>query len=139
MALMNFIQRTINTRVTALAYLFCAWQFNFGLNQFVQDRKGGSTTVLSQIEALIPSEWWGLGLVIASIALVVGMLLKRVRTVQVSSFAGFSLWIMAAISYGLNGYVWLHVPGAILLTLMFGYFFLSAGLDQLWDYTPERY
>jgi hypothetical protein len=70
--------------------------------------------------------------------LVIGMLLQRVRTIQVSSFVGFSAWIMAAISYALNGYVWLHAPSAIIVALMFGYFFLAAGLDQLWDYSPDR-
>lgn len=138
MRIMRFIQRTINTRITPLAYLFAVWMANFGINIWWSDRKGGGVTLLSQIDALIPSEIWGLALGLAALVLIVGMLMKHKIAVQISAFAGFILWAMAGISYVLQGYIVLHGVGAVLLMLMWGYYFLAAGLDQLWDYSPER-
>lgn len=135
---MNWIRSTVDTHITPLAYLFCAWQAVFGFNQYWSDRRGAGATVLSQIDPLVPSEWWGLAIGVACVMLVIGMLLQRVRTIQFASFAGFIAWIMAGIAYALNGYVWLHAPSAFIVALMFGYFFLAAGLDQLWDYSPDR-
>lgn len=136
--IMRFIQKTINTRVTPLAYLFALWQVNFGLNMFFADRRGGDATVLSQIEPLVPSEYWGLALGLIALVLILGMIMKSERLVQVTAFGGFSLWVMAGIAYALEGYIWLHTIGAVIMVLMFGYYFLAAGLDQLWDYAPNR-
>ena len=134
---MNWISRTINTHITPLAYLFAAWQAVFGFNHFVEEKFGAGATVLSKIEPLVPSQWWGLAIGIACVILVIGMLTQHVFAVQFAALVGFSAWVMAAISYALNGYVWLHAPSAIIVALMFGYFFLAAGLDQLWDYSPD--
>jgi hypothetical protein len=133
----NWISKTIDTHITPLAYLFCAWQAVYGFNHFTEDKYGAGATVLSKIEPLIPSEWWGLVIGIVSVLLVIGMLSQHIPTVQFSSIIGFSAWIMAAISYALHGYIWLHAPTAVIIALMFGYFFLAAGLDQLWDYSPD--
>lgn len=139
MAVMNIIQRTINTHVTPLGYLFAVWQTVFGVNHLLLDDKGGARTVLSEIDPLMPTEIWGLILVVASVSLIIGMLCEKISVVQVSAFAGFALWVMAMLSYVLNGFIWLHAPSAALQAMMFGYFFLAAGINQLWDYAPERY
>ena len=138
MNLMKFIQRTVNTRITPLAYLFALWQMNFGFNIWMADAHGGDATVLSQIEPLIPSEYWGAILCMVGVVLILTMLWKSTFGVQLASFVGFILWVMAGISYMLEGYIWLHGIGSIIMVLMFGYYFLAAGLEQLWDYTPER-
>ena len=135
---MRAIQHTIDTHITPLAYLFAAWQAVFGFNQWNEDRRGAGATIISQIDPLVPSEWWGLAIGLAAVMLVIGMLIQRVRTIQIASFVGFCAWIMAALAYGLNGYLWLHMPTAIIWALMWGYFFLAAGLEQLWDYSPDR-
>jgi hypothetical protein len=134
---MNWIRRTVDTHITPLAYLFALWQGIVGFNHFVEEKFGAGATVLSRIDPLIPSQWWGLTIGISCIVLIIGMLWQHVLAIQLSAFTGFILWVMAGISYALNGYIWLHASTAFVLALMFGYFFLAAGLDQLWDYSPD--
>ena len=134
----KIIQLTTTTQITPLAYLFALLQLVYGANQLFPDEHGGGITLLSVIDPLVPAPWWGLAMCFACVSMIVGMLIENVNTIKVGSIIGFCCWIMAAISYGTHGYIWLHVPTALILALMFGYFYLAAGLHQLWNYTPKR-
>lgn len=136
--LLMFVQRTLTTRVTPLAYLFVLYDFFYGLGlALTTGTKGAGAEVLANIEPLITSEVWGLGLLACCVVVFSGMLTKVPEIVELGAFLGFALWVMATIAYCASGYIWIHAPMALIQTLIFGYLFLAASLDRLWDWTPD--
>lgn len=135
--ILQFLHRTLNTRITPLAYLYAFQGFIFGFAfTFLQSSPGVQNTILFKEGALIGVSLWGMVVLIASIVLILGMCLKKVRGVQIGSVGMFMAWIFAAIVYASGGYTWFLLPIAITNILMYGYYYLASSLDQLWDYTP---
>ena len=136
--LLEFIQRTLSTRITPIAYLFIVYDFFYALGLALPTGdKGAGAEVLSKIEPLIGSEIWGLALLFCCVLIFVGMLTKTPQFIDFGAFFGFGLWTMAAIAYLLSGYIWIHLPMALLQILIFGYYFLATSLGRLWDWIPD--
>lgn len=133
----NFIYKTLNTRITPLAYLFAATGLVWGVAfTYFQDAPGVRNTILFKYDALVGVNVWGIWMCAASIFLLVGMFVKNHIYVQIGASGGFMGWLFAAILYLREGYYWLLTPLAILNVLMYGYYYLSAALGTLWDYSP---
>jgi hypothetical protein len=134
--LRQFINATLNGRITPLAYLVAIHSGIFGgAFVFFSNSLSVQSTLLYKVGALVGIPVWGWLTLIAALVLIVGMFIKRRETVQAGAFALFTSWIFAAITYGQNE-LWLQMILAIVTTLYFGYHFLAASLGRLWDYTP---
>lgn len=135
--IINFINKTLSTRITPLAYVYALQGLVFGVAfTFFQAQPGVQNTILFKQGALIGISAWGLTALIASAVLIFGMLSKSKFPVQIGALGMFMAWIFAGIVYFQGGYVWFLLPLAILNVLCYGYYYLAAALNQLWDYTP---
>lgn len=135
----KFIDRTLDTRITPLAYLIAGAGIVRGIAYtFFQTAEGVSNTVLSQIGPIIPLTVWGVIVFASSLVLMYGLITKDAGSIMVGSMGMFLTWVLTAITYMLNGYLIFLFPTAVIYSLIYGYFFLSASLGRLWDYTPLR-
>lgn len=133
-----FIDRTLDTRVTPLAYVFAltgmVWGFAF---TFLPGFPGVSSTVLYQYNALFGVSLWGIFMLGSSISLLYGLFTKKARVVMLSAFLLFLCWTSGAVVYGMAGEWAVRFPLAIINILCYGYYYLAASLDRLWDYSPQ--
>jgi hypothetical protein len=137
--LVEFIDRTLDTRVTPLAYVFAltgiVWGFAF---TFLSSDAGVTSTVLFQAGALVGVSLWGISVLVSSLLLLYGLATKSVKIVTFAAFILFIAWSAGAISYGMTGEWILRFPLAIVNILCYGYYYLAASLDRLWDYSPVK-
>lgn len=134
--LRQFIDRTLNGRITPLAYLVALHSCIFGGSfVFFSGSPSVQATLLYKAGALVGIPVWGWLTFVAALVLIVGMFIKRTETVQAGAFGLFIAWIFGTITYGQNE-LWLQMILAIITTLYFGYHFLAASLGRLWDYSP---
>lgn len=137
--LQKILDRTLNTRITPLAYLIAALGIIRGLAFTVfQNAEGVTNTVLYKVGPVIPLTLWGIIVLASSVVLLYGMITKTTEMVGIGAMGMFMTWVLTAITYGINGYWPFLFPSAIIYTLVHGYFFLAASLGRLWDYTPYR-
>jgi hypothetical protein len=133
---LSLIDRTLNTRITPLAYLVTIYSFIFGGSfVFLDSLTSVRVTLLYRYDALIGAPVWGMFVFVASAVLLAGLLIKRVSLVQAGALGLFCGWLFAAITYAQND-LWLQMVLAIVFMLCFGYHFLASSLGRLWDYTP---
>ena len=133
------IDRTLDTRITPLAYLYGVKSVSTGMAYaLLSDYSDGvQNTILYKEGALVGVSVWGFLVLIGGVVLLLGLLNQHVRMVHVASLTMFMAWAFAAIVYALGGY-WLFLfPLAVIELLSCGYLYLSAGLGRLWDYTPS--
>jgi uncharacterized membrane protein len=137
--LRKFIDMTLNTRITPIAYLIAALGIIRGLAYTVfQNAEGVTNTILYKVGPIIPLTLWGAIVLASSIILLYGMVSKTTELVQAGAMGMFLTWVLTAITYGVNGYIPYLMPTAVVYALIYGYFFLAASLGRLWDYTPNR-
>jgi hypothetical protein len=137
--LVDLIDRSLNTRITPLAYLFALLSIVRGMGYtFFQTSEGVSSTVLFKIGPVIPPTAFGVLILSTAIILLGGMVIKSSVLVMAGSLGLFLSWVFTATAYFSNGYYFFLLPTAILQALAFGYFYLAASLGRLWDYTPYR-
>lgn len=136
--LIAFIDKTLDTRVTPLAYVFAltgiVWGGTF---TFLSSNAGVTSTVLYQSGALVGVSLWGLSVLLASLVLLAGLMTHSVKIVMIAAFVLFLAWSAGAISYAAAGEWVLRFPLAILNILCYGYYYLAASIGRLWDYTPD--
>ena len=134
--IINFIDATLNTRITPLAYLVALHSFVLGVAfVFFGHAESVQATLLYQNGALIGIPVWGVLTRAGAGILILGMALKLAGMVSVGSIAVFMAWVFATITYAQNEN-WLQMLLAIVLVLCFGYHFLANSLGRLWDYSP---
>lgn len=137
---LKFVERTLSTRISPLAYLVAALGIVRGLAYTVfQCSEGVTNSILFKVGPIIPLGVWGLIVLASSLILMYGMIAKSKRSVMIGSMGMFLTWVLTALTYLINGYIPFLLPTAVLFVFIHGYFFLAASLDRLWDYTPERY
>lgn len=133
------IDRTLDTRITPLAYLYGVKSVSTGMAYalFAQYSAGVQNTILYKEGALVGVSVWGFLVLIGGVVLLLGLLRRHVRTVQISSLILFMAWTFPAIVYALAGHWILLFPMAVIELLSCGYLYLSSHLGRLWDYTPS--
>lgn len=131
-----FIDKTLSTNVTPLAYLVTVHSLLFGASFIFL---GGTTSVqasiLFQIGVLFGVTFWGGFVFVACILLLIGMGLKNKSLVSVGSFAMFLLWIFALVAYFASGF-WFQGVLAFFTVNYFGYLNLASFMNRLWNYAP---
>lgn len=131
-----FIDRTLNMRITPLAYLVTIHSLIFGgAFVFLTSEESVRASLLYQNGALIGIPVWGVIVFVSALLLIYGMARRIVNVTQLGSAGLFMGWLFAAITYGQND-LWFQMVLTIVTMLYFGYHFLAAGLGRLWDYTP---
>jgi hypothetical protein len=137
--LRKFINRTLDTRITPIAYLLAAAGIVRGLAFTVfQGADGVTNTILYKVGPVIPLTMWGIIVLVSSVVLLYGMITKTAEMVGFGAMGMFLTWTLTAITYAINGYWPFLFPTAVLYILIYGYFFLASSLGRLWDYTPYR-
>lgn len=132
----GFIDSTLNTRITPLAYLIAIHSFILGASfVFFGWESSVQASLLYQNGALFGAPIWGLLTMISTGVLIVGMFLKDASLTKLGAMGAFASWIFAAITYA-QGELWLQMILALVLMLCFGYHFLASSLGRLWDYRP---
>lgn len=132
---MGLLDRLVDTRVTPLAYLVLFHNLIFALGFVVFERGGVNETVLARLGIPFGVVVWGTALLVSVVIIWSGLWWRAQKVVMVGAMLGFSVWLGAVITYFWGGR---HFQGAlgVLTALQYAYFFLAAGLDRLWDYTP---
>lgn len=133
------VDRTLDTRVTPLAYLYGIKSVSTGVAYAIlsEHSTGVQNTVLYKEGAVVGVSIWGFLILAGGIGLLAGLVSKKPWLVQISAMPMFMAWVFAAIEYGMGGY-WLFLfPLAVIELLSCGYLYLSASLGRLWDYTPS--
>lgn len=136
----DFIDRTLDTRTTPLAYIYGVKSVIMGISYgFLAGVSGGvQNTILYKEGALVGHNLWGILGLVGGLLLIAGMLMRVPVMVRTSSFLLFTTWVFAAIVYGMSGF-WLFLfPLALIEMLACGYLYLATGRGRLWDYTPAR-
>lgn len=136
----DFIDRTLDTRITPLAYIYGVKSVIMGMSYgFLAGVSGGvRNTILYKEGALVGHNLWGILVLVGGLLLIAGMLTKVPVMVRTSSLLLFVTWAFAAIVYGMSGF-WLFLfPLALIEMLACGYLYLATGRGRLWDYTPTR-
>lgn len=136
--LIDFIDWTLKTPVTPLAYLVTAHSIIFsGAFLFFGSFETVQSTLLFQIGALIGVQAWGIVAFIAAIVCMYGLIKRSIWFVNLGSFGLFVSWLFATIAYGLAG-LWFQALLSFVTMNYFGYFNLASSMNRLWDYTPYR-
>ena len=134
----RLVDRSLNTRITPLAYLVTTYSFIFGGSfVFLDSLTSVRVTLLYRYDALIGAPVWGMFVFVFAVALLAGMMIKRAGWVQTGALGLFCGWLFAAITYAQNE-LWLQMVLAIIFMLCFGYHFLASSIGRLWDYTPKE-
>lgn len=137
--LRKIIDRTLDTRITPIAYLIAMAGIVRGLAYTVfQDASGVTSTILYKVGPVIPLTLWGTIVLVSSVVLLYGMITKTTEMVGFGAMGMFMTWTLTAITYAVNGYWEYLFPTSVLYILIYGYFFLASSLGRLWDYTPYR-
>jgi len=132
-----FIDRTLDTRVTPLAYVFSLTGIIWGTAfTFLSSDAGVTSTMLYQSGAIVGISLWGISVLVASLLLLYGLLQRSAKLVMLAAFILFFAWSAGAVSYAMAGEWILRFPLAIVNILCYGYYYLAASLNRLWDYTP---
>lgn len=135
----EIIDRTLNTRISPLAYLYVLRAYVTGIAYtFLSSLSNGvQSSVLYKVEVILGHQFWGGMLLVGATFLLLGMWQKQKRPVQIGSSILFMSWAFAAITYAEHGYWPFLLPLAILEMLSWGYYYLSVSIGRLWNYTPE--
>ena len=137
--LQKFIVITLDTRITPLAYLFATLGLIRGLAYTVfQSSAGVQASTLVQIGTIIPLTLWGLIVLGSSVVLLYGLVFKVKEMVMAGAMGMFLTQVLTSITYFFNGYLEFMFPTAIVFALCYGYYFLAAGTERLWDYSPRE-
>lgn len=132
----SFIDKTLNTRITPLAYLIAIHSLIFGGSfVFLSGEQSVRATLLYQTGVIGGIQMWGMLVLVSAVLTIYGMARRVVNLTQLGATGLFMGWLFASITYGQNE-LWLQMILAGVLMLCFGYHFLAAGLGRLWDYTP---
>jgi hypothetical protein len=132
----RFIDRTLDTAATPLAYLVVAQSVIFGLAFAVFDEETSvNKTILYPYGIWFGVSLWGWAIVVAASMALVGLFYKTRLLVEPSSFVLFGAWLFATIAY-LQNDAWFQAALAAFNILYAGYLFLSSNLGRLWCYTP---
>jgi hypothetical protein len=132
----RFIDRTLDTAASPLAYLVVAQSVVFGLAFAVFDEATSvNMTILYPYGIWFGVSLWGWAIVIAASMALVGLIYKSRLLVEASSFVLFGAWLFATIAY-LQNDAWFQAALATFNILYAGYLFLSSNLERLWCYTP---
>ena len=138
MTIARFIDRTLNTSATPLAYLVALQSLVFGLSfALFEEWASVKDSILYPYGIWIGVPLWGWVLVVSAIGAILGLAYKNRGAVEVAGFLLFSAWTFATIAYVQND-AWFQACLASINILYAGYFFLASSLRRLWDYTPER-
>lgn len=137
-AFVSFIDMTLSTDVTPLAYLVTIHSMLFGAAfLFLGSTSSVSASILYQIGVLLGGQFWGALVLVACVVLITGMYLQKTNLVGAASFAMFLLWTFAVIAYFASGFWFQGILGFFTMNY-FGYINLAAFLGRLWNYTPDR-
>jgi hypothetical protein len=135
--LLQLIDRSLNGRVTPLAYLVTIHTFIFGASfVLLSGTASVRASLLYREGALIGVYTWGSICALSALACLYGMKFKVAKLAEVGAFGVFLSWLFASITYG-SAELWLQMALAVTTCLYFGYIFLASALDRLWDYTPQ--
>ena len=135
----DLIDRSLNTKVTPLAYLAVVLGIIRGAAfAFFQTAPGVSSTVTARVGTIVPTTLWGYVVLIFSLVLLVGLLKRSVSLVMAGSLVMALAWGCNMAAYALRGYWEYLVPYAAVSVLIYGYLFITAPLGRLWDYTPTK-
>lgn len=128
----SFLLKTIDTRVTPLAYLAAAQGLIWGMAfVFLHDLDGVQNTILFKQSALIGVSWWGVLSLVASLLMVIGMLCHFTVTTAAGAVGMWVAWVFALVIY-VAGCYWFLAVLAVVNILVYGYIYLSARLGLLW-------
>lgn len=134
--LLSLIDKSLNTRITPLAYLVALHSFVFGASfVFLSWSDTVQATTLYQSGIFIGLPFWGLLTMIGAGILIFGMLRKKFSWVNTGALAVFMAWVFATTTYAQH-HLWLQMVLSLITMLYFGYHFLANSLGRLWDYTP---
>lgn len=134
--MINFIQRTLSTRVTPLAYIYGLQGLVYGASfAFFSQAPGVQNTILFKNGALVGIIIWGSIALISSSVLILGLISRNKFFTQLGSLGMFMCWVFAAITYANGGYFFLLLPLAFLNMLSYGYLYLASSIDTLWDFS----
>lgn len=134
--ILGFIDRTLKTPVTPLAYLVTLHSLIFaGSFVLFGETTAVQATLLWKIGALIGVQAWGILALVAAILCLYGLIRRQTWFVNAGSFGLFAVWLFAAIAYFLSGF-WLQGALALVTMNYFGYFNMAASLGRLWNYKP---
>lgn len=134
--LLALIDKSLNTRITPLAYLVALHSLVFGASfVFLSWTNTVQATTLYQSGIFIGLPLWGLLTMIGAGTLIFGMLRKATSLVNTGAIVVFMAWIFATITYAQH-HLWLQMVLSLITMLYFGYHFLASSLGRLWDYTP---
>ena len=134
----EIIDRTLNTSISPLAYLYVLRAYVTGIAYTLLSSisLGVQDTVLYKAGVILGHQFWGGMILVGATFLLLGMLQKQKRPVQIGSSILFMSWAFAAITYAEHGYWFYLLPLAILEMLSWGYYYLAASMGRLWNYTP---
>lgn len=131
-----FIDRTLNTRITPLAYLVAVHSMLFGgAFVFLNNEASVRASLLFKAGVIDNVPLWGAIVFVSAVVLILGMAAKSVPPIQWGALGLFMGWLFAAITYAQND-LWFQMVLTIVTMLYFGYHFLASSLGRLWDYTP---
>ena len=134
--LVDFIDKTLKTKVTPLSYPVTIYSLVWGLAfVFFGWETSVQSALLFKLGALIGVPAWGGIVLIGAIALLYGLCKKQPKSVSIGSAMLFMAWIFATIVYALN-FLWFQAIIAVTLVFMYGYFNMAVYMNRLWDYIP---
>lgn len=132
-----FVNQTINTSVTPLAYLVAMQTAIYGLQIFFFSFTFSvQQLVLFQTGAFVGAPVWGVIAVLAGGTLIAGMMIKNAGLVSAGAFLMAMCWVFAVIAYSMSGY-FAHAMIAFITVIEAGYFFIASSIKRLWNYSPS--
>lgn len=135
----DLIDKSLNTRVAPIAYLFAVLGLIRGFAYTVfPDSQGVRNTLTSQVGAVIPLDVWGMIVLTSSVVLLVGMYIKNAPLTMGGALGMCLTWGCTMVSYASAGFWTYLVPISVVNILIYGYLFITAPIGRLWDYTPSK-
>lgn len=135
--LTHVIDRSLRTPVTPLAYLIVANSLLFGVGTIMFDSSESvRMTVIQKVGIWDGFPVWGWLMVLSSVLLFVGMIDRSVIKTKIGAVLGFFGWTFVFVVYLEFQYLF-QMGLSLMSSLAYGYFFLAASLNRLWDYTPR--
>lgn len=119
--LRNFVNHTLDTRVTPLAYVFAAHGLALAIG----------------FQIVLNIGWWVFVVAFATGLLIWGLLNKAKCAIKFASVVMFAAWVFAGVLTLITKDYTL-TPLAFSTVLCYGYYYLAASLGRLWNYTPDR-
>lgn len=135
----GFVNKTLSTGVSPLAYLVALYGLIWGLAFTVFSQESTvTTTVLYQQKALFGILSWGFLVLSSSVGLLFGLARESEITTKISAMILAASWASASVVYAMEGEFVLRLPLALIAMFMYGYLYLAASCDRLWINRPNR-